>query len=315
MDEFKKMAEPAGTATQVQGKDGFLIKLVSHTIFTITAVSMAAFEYLGKTDDDTVNTLDTLLATISVVGLANALLSILNSAMELKSPSGKEKLENRVLNSARNTMTNLCLIIGGIVFGMDTKVTTGILFFGTGVVRLLDCTLDVGGAGIEIQCPDEDDVGSGAGSFEKGKVNLDTSKSKTLVAVFGLLAFGGAIGLLTIYAIDIGEDLGDDTVLFWLAYGAVCLHTVLLMFTLAFNTTPLKLPCTKMFAGSDRDCDGVKVHALNEIPIVSALVFTLDMGIISLFIGEAIEADTSVKLFGAVLALLALVEIAGRRMI
>jgi hypothetical protein len=54
---------------------------------------------------------------------------------------------------------------------------------------------------------------------------------------------------------------------------------------------------------------------LNEIPIVSALVFTLNIGIVGLLVGEALEEDTSVKLLGAVLALLALVEIAGRRMI
>jgi hypothetical protein len=51
------------------------------------------------------------------------------------------------------------------------------------------------------------------------------------------------------------------------------------------------------------------------MPVVSALVFTATIGIISLFVGEALESDSSVQLMGAVLVLLALVETAGRRMI
>jgi hypothetical protein len=44
-------------------------------------------------------------------------------------------------------------------------------------------------------------------------------------------------------------------------------------------------------------------------------VFTLDIGILGILVGESIEENTTVKLLGAILALLALVDIAGRRMI
>jgi MFS family permease len=324
MDGFNKMAEPAGTARviDVNKSDGrmepyglFRIKLAVHTLMTGLVALMPAIVYLGKDDDDTVNTLDTLLATLCVVGLANFLLSLLNLVSEMFFAAAPfyDKLRNRVLNSARNTMTSLSLVIGGIVFGMQTDEFMWVTIIAVGFVRLLDCALDIGGNfGEEIQCPGDEDKASGKMKSEKM-----LGGSKTLIATFGLLAFGSVIFLLLYYKGDLGADLGEDDNLWVVALVGVCIHTFLLMFTLAFNTACGAFSCTKIFAGEkgDKDCDGVSVHALNEIPIVSALVFTVNIGIVGILVGEALEEDTSVKLLGAVLALLALIEIAGRRMI
>ena len=307
MDEFNKMAsteEPAAVVTKKEGDGMFQATLGVHTLMTGLVALMSAIAYLDKKDDDTVNTLDTLLATIAVVGLANFLLSLLNFGVEMIYPSGNKKLGNRVLNSARNTMTSLTLVIGGIVFVMQTDGLTWTIIIAVGVQRLLDCMLDIGEYGTEVQCPDKDE--------NKGSM---ASTSKTLVSIFGLCAFGSCVYLLLYYYLDIAGDMGDDAAIFWVVFSGVCLHTLLLMFTLGFNVTGTGIACAKMLGAKETDCDGISVHALNEIPIVSALVFTLNIGIVGLLVGEALEEDTSVKLLGAVLALLALVEIAGRRMV
>tara|TARA_B110000008_G_scaffold271037_1_gene302005 strand:+ start:6862 stop:7773 length:912 start_codon:yes stop_codon:yes gene_type:complete len=303
MDEFNKMAEPAGTATQVQGNGMFQGLCAFHTFLTLGVAIIALIEWLAKEDDDTTNTLNTLLATLLVIASANFLLSLLNSIGEWSRPTAdKDKLENRILNSARNIMTTLSFILGVIVYGMDTKETTAIFFIAVGVQRLVDCVLDVGKYGLDVQCPGEE-----------GK-----ETSKTIIATFASLAFGGCVALLTVHAIDIGDDMGDDTGLFWGAFSAICLHTVLVLLTLALQSSK---GVQEFFAAClskgplAADCDGVTVHSLNEIPIVSSLVFTATIGIISLFVGEALESDSSVQLMGAVLVLLALVETAGRRMI
>lgn len=307
MDGFNKMAstEEAAVVTQIQGNGMFHGFCAFHTVLTLTVAIMAAVEWFPKGDDDTTNTLNTLLATLLVVASANFLLSALNFIGEWQRPTeGKDKLENRVLNSARNTMTNLSFILGAIVYGMDTKETTAVLFIAAGVQRLVDCVLDVGGYGFEVQCPGKEDQ---TGTDGKGK-------SKTLIAMFALLAFGGCVALLTVHAIDIAGDMGDDTGLFWGAFSAVCLHTLLVLLTYLLQMFE-GLQNTFRSCLGGKDCDGVSVHSLNEIPVVSALVFTATIGIISLFVGEALESDSSVQLMGAVLVLLALVETAGRRMI
>lgn len=308
MDVFSKMAttaEPAAVVTQIQGNGMFKGFCLFHTVLTLTVAIMAAVEWFPKGDDDTTNTLHTLLATLLVIASANFLLSALNSFGEWQRPTAdKDKLENRILNSARNTMTTLSFILGVIVYGMDTKETTAVFFIAVGVQRLVDCVLDVGVGtyGLEVQCPGEE-----------GK-----ETSKTIIATFALLAFGGCVALLTVHAIDIGDDMGDDTGLFWGAFSAVCLHTLLVLLTYLLQTfegvqNAFAACLSKGPLGAN--CDGVTVHSLNEMPIVSALVFTATIGIISLFVGEALESDSSVQLMGAVLVLLALVETAGRRMI
>ncbi len=311
MDGFNKMAttEEAAVVTQIQGNGMFQGFCAFHTVLTLTVAIMAAVEWFPKGDDDTTNTLNTLLATLLVIASANFLLSALNSFGEYQRPTAdKDKLKNRVLNSARNTMTNLSFILGAIVYGMDTKETTAVLFIVAGLQRLIDCVLDVGGYGFDVQCPEDEDK---TGTNGRGK-------SKTLIAMFALLAFGGCVALLTIHALDIAGDMGDDTGLFWGAFSAVCLHTLLVLLTYLLQMFE---GVQNFFAGClskgplGANCDGVTVHSLNEMPIVSALVFTATIGIISLFVGEALESDSSVQLMGAVLVLLALVETAGRRMI
>lgn len=304
MDDFSKMAEPAAVVTKKEGDGMFQIKLGVHTLMTGLVALMSAIAYLGKNDDDTVNTLDTLLATISVVGLANFLLSLLNFGSEMMYPTGNKKLHNRVLNSARNTMTTLSLIIGCIVFGLQTDGLTWTILIAVGLQRLLDTTLDIGDWGTEVQCPDASDKGS----------DERVSSGKALVSIFALCAFGACIYLLFFYMGDLSGDLGDDAALLWTAVILVCVHALLVILTLLFNIKVIEKNFLKIFVG-EKDCDGISAHSLNEIPIVSALVFTLDIGIVAILLGEALEEDTSVKLLGAVIALLALVEIAGRRMI
>lgn len=304
MDDFTKMAEPAAVVTKKEGDGMFQTKLGVHALMTGLVALMSAIAYLGKNDDDTVNTLDTLLATISVVGLANFLLSLLNFGSEMINATGNKKLKNSVLNSARNTMTSLSLIIGCIVFGLQTDGLTSTILIAVGLQRLLDTTLDIGDWGTEVQCPDASDKGS----------DKRVSSGKALVSIFALCAFGACIYLLFFYMGDLSGDLGDDAGLLWTAVILVCVHALLVILTLLFNIKVIEKNFLKIFVG-EKDCDGISAHSLNEIPIVSALVFTLDIGIVAILLGEALEEDTSVKLLGAVIALLALVEIAGRRMI
>jgi len=65
MDGFNKMAsteEPAAVVTKKEGDGMFQAKLGVHTLMTGLVALMSAIAYLDKKDDDTVNTLDTLLA-------------------------------------------------------------------------------------------------------------------------------------------------------------------------------------------------------------------------------------------------------------
>jgi len=322
MDEFNKMALAAAAARVIdinKNSDGtvepdtiFRVKLGVHTLMTGLVALMSAIAYLDKTDDDTVNTLDTLLATLCVVGLANFLLSLLNLVAELRTNAPfYDKLRNRVLNSARNTMTSLSLIIGGIVFGMQTDGLTWTIIIAVGVQRLVDCMLDIGEYGTEVQCPGDEDKASGTLGINE---RMKNGGSKTLISTFGLLAFGSVIFLLIYYKGDLGADLGEDDNLWLVALIGVCLHTLLVLFTFALQMFEGVQNTFRSCLGG-KDCDGVSVHSLNEIPILSALVFTVTIGIVGILVGEALEEDTSVKLLGAVLALLALVETAGRRMI
>ena len=57
------------------------------------------------------------------------------------------------------------------------------------------------------------------------------------------------------------------------------------------------------------------MHSLNEIPLVSAVVFTYNLMSLSLIAGERIEDGKSVNLLGAMIAIIGLAEIVGRRLI
>ena len=307
MDVFSKMASLQESTLKW--------KLAAHVVTTLCIAVSSIVMYLEKPDNDKVVTVDTLLATLSFVAFANFLLSALNAGAELmKKEDFKDRLVNGVLNSARNIMTTLSLIIGCIVFGLQTEVASWVILCAVCVQRLLDATLDVGGFALEVQCPDDTDKASG----KLGNDKMKSAGSKMLVASFAALAVGASIVMLVWYMIDTGisfDSQGDDDILLLISVFALGLHELLIVFTIAMSMKVVQFTLTKWISGGDKDCDGISVHSLNEIPLVSALVFTYNLLALSVVVGERLEENVSVNLLGSMIAIISIAEIAGRRMI
>lgn len=326
MDGFNKMALAAAAARVIDinksegkmEKDPQLkYKLFGHTVLTLCIAIFSGVLYIDKPDDKTVVTEDTFLATLSIVAIANFLLSALNTAAEFMKSEAPyyDKLVNGVLNTARNTMTSLSLIIGSILFGIQSEPDTLVVlvFVCICIVRLLDCVLDVGGMlGTTVQCPDETEM---AGNF--GNKERKARGGKLVVAAFAFLALGTCIGMLLWHIIDNGlsfEDPGDD-ILLLVSIFTLGLHELLMLVTLMFQLDGCQVGILGFLGKSGSECDDASVHSLNEIPIVSAAVYTYNLLAISLAVGIRLDTDLSVNLLGSIIALLAVSEIAGRRMV
>jgi len=317
MDGFNKMALAAAAAQVIDiNKQGSKLekdpqlkyKLGGHTACTLAVMVCSIFMYYEKPDSDSVITVDTLLATLSLVAIANFLLSALNTIAEFMKSERPyyDRLVNRVLNSARNIMGTLTLILGAMVFGLQSEAASVSLFIFACLIRMLDCVLDVGGVGYEIQCPDDTD-----------KVRGSKRGGKMLVATFVFLAIGSAIGGLLWHIIDTGmswEEPGDE-ILLLLAFCGLGLHELLLIVTLAFQWKSVQEGCIGKLGKKGSSCDDASVHSLNEIPIISAAVFTFNLLAVSMTVGVRLGDDMSVNLLAAMIAIIAIGEIAGRRMV
>ena len=124
MDEFKKMDKfKAGAARVIdinKNSDGTVekdpqlkFKLLGHTVLTLCIAIFSGVRYLEKPDDKTVVTEDTLFATLSIIAIANFLLSALNTAAEWMKSEGvqwNEIIEQHfILSKRRSTMgSELC---------------------------------------------------------------------------------------------------------------------------------------------------------------------------------------------------------------
>lgn len=306
MDDFTKMASVQDSTLKW--------KLVGHVVTTLCIAVSSIVMYLEKPDNDKVVTIDTLLATLSIVGLANFLLSALNAGAEfMKKEDFKDRLVNGVLNSARNTMTTLSLIIGCIVFGLQTEAASWVILIAVCVQRLIDAMLDVGGFALEVQCPADTDKASG----KLGNDKIKSAGSKMLVASFAALALGASIAMLVWYMIDTGisfDSQGDDDIMLLISIFALGLHEALVILTILMSMKVVQFKLASLISG-EKDCDGISVHSLNEIPLVSALVFTYNLLALSVVVGERLEENVSVNLLGSMIAIISIAEIAGRRMI
>lgn len=285
----------------------FVAKLGLHVATTLCIAIPSAVMYFDKPDNDKLVILDTILATLLMVATANALLSLLNFVVELINMKG-EKLKNRVLNSARNIMTTLSLILGCIVFGLQTEAGSWLILFAVGIQRILDAMLDIGGLAWEVQCPEDDDKATG---------KIGQNGSKLLVALFALLSLGTAIGLLIWYLLDVGitfDSQSDDDIMLLISAVALSLHEVLIVLTVLFQFETVSNGVLKCLGFRSDKCD-VSIHSINEIPLISVLVFTYNLLALSIVVGERMEENVSVNLLGSMIAIVSVAELAGRRMI
>lgn len=220
------------------------------------------------------------------------------------------------LNNARNIMTGTSMILAAVIYGMEdgTSIpwTIVLAFWCTAGVRLFDTMLDVGGFGTAVQCPDEVERG---GDLQK---KVEGFGKKFMVAIFAFLSLGTAGVLLIVYTSDTGIELtsfnNDDDILLFVAFIAISVHLLLIVLTLLLQFKFIQWKFLEILG--KKDCgDGVTMHSLNEIPLVSAVVFTYNLMSLSLIAGERIEDGKSVNLLGAMIAIIGLAEIVGRRLI
>lgn len=296
----------------------FKVVLGFHAGCTIASAVILGIHYNAKDVGTTYSTLNLVSASVAIIALANALLSSLNAFIGLPNAwsSGDEtKLKMVSLNNARNIMTGTSMILAALVYGMepepDAWLTTTVVLF-LPLARLLDTMLDTGGFGIAVQCPDKVER-----SDDLKEQITDALGEKFMPAMFAFLSLGTSIVLCIIYMSDIGfsweSESFDDTLLI-IALVALCVHEVLILLTILLQVKAIQWKFLECFG--KKDCgDGVKIHSLNEIPLVSALVFTYNLLSLSLLAGERFEEGKSINLLGAMIAIIGLAEIVGRRLI
>lgn len=310
MDGFNKMATTEAPAPkfvqEVEGSNGMFRGILAlQTASTITTASCTAVIYWGLDDVEHVLFRDTMLAILLCVASANALLSLINVGGEISNGGKKKRLENRVLNSVRNMMTLLSFIAGMTVYGLEENAARQGILIGLLLTRVFDVMLDIGGLGKQIQCADERDKGN----------MKDSGNGKTLLASFVFLTLGTSFVLLLVYIIDVAVALDgstDDTLL-WISIFTVALHLILLMLTLAMRFD-IVANCLKKLLGESK-CPDATVHSLNEIPLISAAVFTFNLLCVCFTLGSRVDQGQSVNLLGSVLAIMAVADIGARRMV
>lgn len=303
-----------------EGSNGlFKGVLVLHAVSTTFSAAVLGVHYNAKDVGTTYSTLNLVSASVAIIALANALLSILNAATGLPNAwsSGEEtKLKMVSLNNARNIMTGTSMILAALVYGMEPEpdgwLTTTVVVL-LPLVRLLDTMLDTGGIGIAVQCPDKVER-----SKDLKEQITNALGEKFMPAMFAFLSLGTSIILCIIYMADIGfswESESFDDILLIIALVALCVHELLILSTVILQFKFAQITILGCF-GKDVDCDdGVTAHSLNEIPLVSALVFTYNLLSLSLLAGERFEEGKSINLLGAMIAIIGLAEVVGRRLI
>ena len=225
-DKFKQSIEP-GNNGMFKGVLGL------HAALTITSAVILGIHYLAKDVGTAYSTLNLVSATVSIIAVANALLSLLNGVVGIVWGDGTEtRLKMASLNNARNIMTGTSMILAAAVYGMepepDTALTLTVVLF-LPLVRLLDTMLDVGGFGIDVQCPDK---------VERSKNLPDKTSAlgeKFMPAMFAFLSLGTSIVLCIIYMSDIGfswESESFDDILLIIALVALIVHEVLILLTI-----------------------------------------------------------------------------------
>lgn len=207
------------------------------------------------------------------------------------------------------------MILAALVYGMEAEpdvalTLTAVVFLP--LARLLDTMLDTGGIGIAVQCPDKVER-----SEDLKEQFTNALGEKFMPAMFAFLSLGTSIILCIIYMSDIGfswESESFDDILLIIALVALCVHELLILLTILLQFKLIE-GAFLSFLGK-KDCgDGVTMHSLNEIPLVSALVFTYNLLSLSLLAGERFEEGKSINLLGAMIAIIGLAEIVGRRLI
>lgn len=304
------MADSAVTSTlkDEPGSNGmFMAALVGHLAGTGVAAACLGISYLAQPDTDTYNLELTLNAVGGFIALAGGLLSLLNLAVELWQPTkGKIKLEVESTNAVRNLLSTLILVISTVLAGYtgSTDWYYWLAAIGAMVAKLADVQLDTGNF-FAVQCLDDSERFGGAGK-------------STMKALFVFVCLAAVLVALTWYSIDvqaIDKMQGDDGAYFILVLTGTSLHTLLILLQLLIMNSEAAAGGLKnclSWITKSKPCKDDSVHMINEIPIVSKIVFTLNMFFLSLMTGERVEGNFSAALMATALASLCLADIVGK---
>ena len=290
----------------------FKVALGGHLAGTGLAAACLGISYLGQTDTDTYNLELTLNAVGGFIALAGGLLSLLNFVVELwQSTEGKIKLEVQSTNAVRNLLSTLILVISTVLAGYtgSTDWYYWLAAIGAMVAKLADVQLDTGNF-FAVQCLEES-----SGRFESGKGGAGKS---TMKALFVFVCLAAVIVALVWYSIDVqplDEMEGDDSAYYIIVLIGTSLHTFLILLQLLIMNVGAIANAIKgalAWISKSETCEEDSVHMINEIPVVSKIVFTLNMFFLSLITGERIEGNFSVALIATALASLCLADIVGK---
>ena len=289
---------------------GLKYDLIIHLGLSVTIAILLLLNY-ADFPDTKVFSLDLVLnSASSVFAISNAALSLLNLVVELMSrPSDgwnllglvggsneKIKLENEKLNYARNFLTASSLVLLGIQHGQHSSDRLLACVVCTAILRFSDLCLDVENV-LQIQCEGyEKAIESGIGK------NMSMRSIKALMVGVLLIA---TIILQSIFMNNEGIDLegknNDDDIMLVIILSASGLHLLLILLHLILNALDLgKGFCVGCLQGSTKganeNCDNVSIHMLNEIPPVSKLVFTANLLLLAIVMGERIEDNKDIHL-------------------
>ena len=289
---------------------GLKYDLIIHLGLTVAIAILLLLNY-ADFPDTKVFSLDLVLnSASSVFAISNAALSLLNLVVELMSrPSDgwnllglvggsneKIKLENEKLNYARNFLTASSLVLLGIQHGQHSSDRLLACVVCTAILRFSDLCLDVENV-LQIQCEGyEKAIESGIGK------NMSMRSIKALMVGVLLIA---TIILQSIFMNNEGIDLegknNDDDIMLVIILSASGLHLLLILLHLILNALDLgKGFCVGCLQGSTKganeNCDNVSIHMLNEIPPVSKLVFTANLLLLAIVMGERIEDNKDIHL-------------------
>lgn len=289
---------------------GLKYDLIIHLGLTVAIAILLLLNY-ADFPDTKVFSLDLVLnSASSVFAISNAALSLLNLVVELMSrPSDgwnllglvggsneKIKLENEKLNYARNFLTASSLVLLGIQHGQHSSDRLLACVVCTAILRFSDLCLDVENV-LQIQCEGyEKAIESGIGK------NMSMRSIKALMVGVLLIA---TIILQSIFMNNEGIDLegknNDDDIMLVIILSLSGLHLLLILLHLILNALDLgKGFCVGCLQGSTKganeNCDNVSIHMLNEIPPVSKLVFTANLLLLAIVMGERIEDNKDIHL-------------------
>lgn len=268
------------------------------TVLCITVTSLITAYYLNKEDTTTFEWDVTLSGCVLIFGGISSIMSVITAAMAWM----KRDISSSALTYARNFLTGLLLVFISLLYAFTSsdELITG-AFWSVIVLRISDIMVDVGNP-LEVQCGDTNQKSLG------GK----TCTIRDIKNIFVGLLFIAVLTFNGIYVTD--EYTENDTSLFegsdadehaadrllLTVFVLVSVHLLLLILRIVLQVSDscqmgmMKfLKC--LSCKQDQEiCDEERLYMINEIPLVSKLVFTANLVCMGLLIGERIESNKPV---------------------